>query len=119
MRVLLILILVLSCSYAHAQVAVVSLSVKYPTITDTTQKKVEYLYLAQEKLRLLHNQKSKDYRDKKITKEEWLEWKETYFASRQEAIIEGILEARIIFKQSTTYTVDLENDFTTKSLISN
>ena len=87
------------------------LNLKIPINITTPADKTEFLYKAEETLRLLHNSKGMDYKDGKITQEEWETWLETYYFPRHRGVIIKILENRALLKNSTKYTVDPETDF--------
>ncbi len=72
---------------------------------------VEFAYIAQKKLRLLHNQKGADFKSEKITKAEWEQWKAEYFEPRSSAICVTVLANKEKLKTSTKYIIDLDNDF--------
>jgi len=106
--------------------------IKYPISDCETKKdKLEYLYQAQEKLRLEHNKYGKDKRDEKVTRDEWLKYLKDTFKPKSKQIGHAIAEIRetlgyssadlgdnepeverisaekVSYKKSTRYTVDL------------
>lgn len=85
--------------------------IKLPPTAVNPPDKLEYAYSAQEKLRLVHNQKGKDFKDKKITQAEWELWKSEYFDPRSILISSLICAQKEALKKSVKYPVDLDNDF--------
>ena len=69
----------------------------------TSEQKVAYLYRTQEKLRLAHNEKGKDFRDGKISKAEWQEFLENWFNPKSNKISEHLGELKETLKASKTY----------------
>ncbi|MCK5581953.1 MAG: hypothetical protein KAJ18_11855, partial [Candidatus Omnitrophica bacterium] len=90
------------CSFADAQI-------KYPQDAINKHDKTEFAYIAQEKLRLEHNAKGKDYRDGIITESQWKAYLENRFNPKQLKISEAILEQRALLKNSKRWTVDLDD----------
>lgn len=109
--------LLLFSVFVSSLMAQEKLDLTVPFNITTASDKTEYAYIAQEALRLEHNKKGKDYRDGKISKEEWLSWEEDYFRPRSGAITAEILKNRILLKNSARYTIDLENDFEENPII--
>jgi len=87
------------------------LSLKIPSNLTTSADKTEYAYKTQAMLRYFHNQKGQDYLDGKITKSEWLDWKDTVFEPRSKAIIKVIADNRKIFFESTKYNPNMTDAF--------
>jgi len=83
--------------------------IRYPTKCTTSADKTEFLYLAQETLRLQHNEMGKKFREGKISKGTWTTYRDFGFNPKQEAVIGDILENRRLLKHSTKYLVDLDN----------
>lgn len=52
---------------------------KYPTSIKTDNEKLEYLYRYQEKLRLEHNEKGKDFREGRLARAAWDDYKINQF----------------------------------------
>ncbi len=109
--ILICLLLITSSVFAKG------LALKTPTSVVTNENKIAYSYRAQEKLRLLHNIKGKDFREGRLTKEQWESWKTSYFEPRNAAISLQIIEAKKTLKTATIYTVDMEKDFEEKTVI--
>ena len=99
--------ILLTATGAQAQIAVEKL--KYPVTAITTQDKLEFCYIAQEKLRLEHNAKGKDYREGKITKAEWNEYLSIIFNPKLDLIIGDLLIHKSKMLKSTKYEVDLND----------
>lgn len=93
-------------------------NLNYPLEADTTIEKFEYSLQVKEKLIELHNQKGKDYRDGKITAEEWQKWKEEYFKPMLDKILDDLRLNRANLKkqlqESTTYTEAIRLDSAVK-----
>jgi hypothetical protein len=87
------------------------LTLKTAVTATTNVSKFEYALNAQEKLRVEHNAKGKDFTDGKISKEEWETWKKEYFDPRSKAISISIGSLRESLLKSNAYAVDLERDF--------
>lgn len=99
----------------------------YPIDADTSAKKTEYAYLAQEQLRVLHN-KFVEWKEtgldpleyatfppelkqafpyvEKLTKTDMIRFIKKEFEPRQNTISEGILTQRAALKSSNKWTVD-------------
>lgn len=115
MKKLIITLLILACAgAAHAQEKVIP-DLKFPITASAISDKMEFCYIAQEKLRLQHNAKGKDYTEGKITKEQWEAYKKDEFDVKQEVIIKALLEQKEAMKKSTKYEVDL-NDLATTAI---
>ena len=84
---------------------------KTPVDVISTNDKIEYAYIAQEALRLEHNKQGKDFREGKLTDEEWKEWQEKYFEPRSNAIVAEILKNKESLKSSTKYSINLDTAF--------
>lgn len=89
-------------------------SIKYPISAIEAKDKTAFLYKTQEELRLLHNQKGDDHREKRITEQKWNQWLEKYFNPRSIIVSNQICVQREIFKTSSMYSVDLDKDFNEK-----
>jgi len=88
--------------------------VKFPVLATDATSKIEVLYRMQELLRLEHNSKGEDFKNGTMTKLQWETWKEESFIPRSQAISRGIIDQKKILKKSTTYVLDITNDFTEK-----
>lgn len=89
-----------------------NLKLKIPdNIANIPEKAINFAYSAQEKLRFLHNQKGQDYKDGKISKQQWEDWKEDYFEPRSSAISIEIVDRKEQLKVSMLDIVDLDKDF--------
>jgi len=86
--------------------------VKIPTNVTVISDKLEFLYNAEEALRLLHNSKGADFKSAKITESQWLQWKEQYFEPRSLRIAGDIGFYKYKLKTSGKYQIDLDNTFT-------
>lgn len=107
-RFILVLAMLLVCvPFAQAQVKVEKL--KYPTLATTTQDKLEFCYIAQEKLRIEHNAKGKDYRDGKISKAQWEAYLKDSFMEKSVAITRDLVIQKNALKKSIKYEVDLND----------
>ena len=73
--------------------------------------KLEFVYNAKEKLRLLHNAKGQEYKDGKLTEKEWNIWLNDYFMPRSQAIEKQSCELRTALLKSNIYDVDFTRDF--------
>ena len=85
------------------------MAIKYPTEATTTPDKLEFCYIAQEKLRLEHNAKGEDFNKGNITKSEWLNYKNGRFEDKQNKICAEIVSLRTQLKESVRFNVDLDN----------
>jgi len=92
-----------------------SKQIKYKTGIVTANDKIEYLYIAQEKLRIEHNKKGDEFRNGVIAESEWLEWKDNNFLVLSEAISIELQKQKDAFKNSKKYEVDLDKDFENKA----
>lgn len=66
-----------------------------------------FFYRAQEKLRLEHNRMGKEFREGKITQEEWDAYRRNEFEPTSDEIVAGILAARRELKDSTDWDDDI------------
>lgn len=68
-----------------------------------------YVYIVQELLRLRHNEEGAKFREGKISKEQWEDFKSDWFELRSDAVSEDILELRGAIKGACSqFNVDLE-----------
>lgn len=79
----------------------------FPGDCTTPAERTEYSYRAQELLRLDHNEKAQDFRDEKITENEYFDYKTNIFDPKQETIVGEILKQRALLKISTTWIIDI------------
>lgn len=63
---------------------------KFPNDAVTPKDKLEFLYIAQEKLRLEHNAKGDDFRNGVITENEFRDYQKNSFGIRQQKISKQI-----------------------------
>jgi len=82
--------------------------IRIPTQCVKVVDKLEFLYNAEEALRLLHNEKGKDYREGRLTKEQWLAWKENFFEPRHLKIAGNIGFYKYKLKRSNRYPINLD-----------
>ena len=73
--------------------------------------KLEFLYNAEEALRLLHNKQGADLKEGKLAEASWLQWKEQYFEPRSERIAGDIGYYKYQLKKSNKYQIDLDTAF--------
>ena len=106
-RLILVLLICLVCSITQAQLAVEKL--KYPVSATTTNEKLEFCYIAQEKLRLEHNAKGKDHKDGKISDAEWKAYLKNEFDPKQSLIIRDLVMQKNKLRKSTKYEVNLND----------
>jgi len=83
--------------------------VKYPSGCTSPSDKTEFLYRAQELLRLEHNEMGEQFRNKTIDRLAWMNYLDNDFNPKSEAIVKDILENRALLKQSTKYSVVLDD----------
>jgi hypothetical protein len=80
---------------------------KVPTeIKENFQDRMERAYAEDRVLTLEHNAQAEV-----LFGQAWKDWKENYWAPRTGAISSEIRTCRATLKESTKYTVDLDNDF--------
>lgn len=75
------------------------------------EDRIAYLYNLQEKFRLYHNQKGKDFRDGKITEKEFQEFQKTWFDDRNDFICTELNKCKKQLKEDTSITsniIDIE-----------
>jgi len=82
-------------------------SIKYPVGVDNNKDRYCYLYRLQELLKLEHNEKGTQFRDNKITKVEWEEYKLNDFDIKSALISTEICKYREILKKDTTSNAKL------------
>lgn len=80
--------------------------ISFPMDCDTPALKTEYLYRAQELLRLYHNDEGKKFRDGVISDTEWHDFKTKVFDPLNDKISDAILEQRELLKHSL-WDIDL------------
>lgn len=73
-------------------------------------ERTKYLYRMQELLRLEHNDKGQQYKDGKITLEQWDNYRNLQFTPKSDLIINEILKCRQSFKKDNTVNASV-NDF--------
>jgi hypothetical protein len=76
-------------------------NIKYPASVNNNVSRYAYLYRLQELLRLEHNKKGADFREGKITGEQWLEYEGINFDPRNSAISTEICKYRELLKKDT------------------
>lgn len=83
--------------------------IKYdPSVTEKNDK-IEFLYIAQEKLRIEHNTKGQELLDGDITQKQFDDWLTTYFLPKSESISADIIKYKNEFKKSKRFSIDLIN----------
>jgi len=80
--------------------------ISFPSNCRTNDDYLEFLYIAQEKLRLEHNKKGKEYREKKLTVKQWKEYLEKEFKPRSKRIGYEIA----VLREKLGWSVVDEND---------
>ena len=75
----------------------------YPQDCISAADRTEFLYKLQEKLRLEHNAKGKEYQDGVITEKEWGIWRNDIWDKRNNNVAEEILIQRKLLKNSIKY----------------
>jgi len=102
----------------------------FPVDCDTPRRRVEYCYLAQDKLRLLHNVMGQWYREgiprnlwgrlppkvrnrypytpSKLTIAQWKDFHDVVFERLTNIITDQLLRHRDMLKDSTQWTIDLD-----------
>lgn len=81
--------------------------IKYPSDCITPAEKTEYCYRTQELLRLDHNTKGTDFKDSKITKNEWETYRVETFDPKQATVVNELLKQRTLLKASTKWNIDI------------
>lgn len=76
----------------------------YPQDCITPKDKIEFCYIAQETLRLDHNEKALQ-----LSKEDFKNYKEVEFRPKQRAIINSMLEQKEKLKKSKKWRIDLQS----------
>ena len=89
-------------------------NLKYPVNCTVDVDKLVFCLIAQEKLRLEHNAKGKDFREGKITETEWKSYLKNTFDVTSDLIVKDLLKYRIVVRESTKYIVDLTDLEATK-----
>lgn len=113
MKKILLIIIGVLLVYSNALADVKIEKLKYPALATTTQDKMTFCYIAQEKLRIEHNVKGEDFKDGKITEKQWKAYLKDDFNVKFEVIINDLLVQKELMKKSTKYEVnlnDLEKD---------
>lgn len=83
------------------------MALEFPIDCVTPAERTEYSYRAQELLRLDHNEKGQDFKDEKISKSEWLDYKINTFDPKSDEITKKLLEQRALLKKSTKWIIDI------------
>jgi len=83
------------------------MALEFPVDCVTPAERTECCYRAQELLKLDHNRKGQDFKDGKISENEWLDYKEKVFDPKQAIVIKELLKQRELLKNSTKWTVDI------------
>lgn len=105
------------------------MAINYPVNCDSSRKKTEFLYKAQEDLRLLHNifskwlhegltrkeyegipdilKKKYPFVDLKLSKINWDRFQKEDFTSRSNKICQEICVQRAVLKSSTAWPIDI------------
>lgn len=86
-------------------------TLKIPLSITKSQDKLSYAYEIQEKLRLLHNEKGKDFREGKISEQEWKIWLKNFFNPKHFAINNVILQERDNLNKQNNITINNWEDF--------
>ena len=108
MRILIVLLLVLITIPVHVQ-AQLEEKLKYPvSITDYIEK-MEFILIAQEKLRVEHNDMGKKFRDGDITEQEWEDYRVNVFDKRNMLLSNDYRKVKNLMRKSVRYTVDLND----------
>jgi hypothetical protein len=81
---------------------------KYPPQANNTLKKLTFCLIAQEKLRLQHNEKGQDFRNGVIDTAAWTNYLST-FRRRNTMIAAELSNCKQELKLSTDFNVDLED----------
>ena len=79
---------------------------KLPTINGD---RIAYLYSLQEKLKLHHNKKGEDYRNGKITEQEFRDYQKTWFNDRSLFICEEINKCKVAMQKNTKTISNLDD----------
>ena len=87
------------------------LRLKIPEDTAQASDRLKFAYVAQEKLRLLHNEKGADFNKGMATRADFDTWKKDFFDPRQASICAAIRAEREALAQSKDVVIDLEKDF--------
>lgn len=73
---------------------------KFPITATTHRDKLEFLYIAQEKLRLEHNAKGEQFRNGQITEQAFRDYQKNVFDARQSKLSERIAAFQtLVFKK--------------------
>jgi len=88
-------------------------NINYPESVTNNYEKAAFLYRVQELLRLEFNNKGKQYREKKISDEDWKSYKKEW-DNKHLKIVNAMLEIRSQLQNDDSLEVDLENIFTGK-----
>ena len=81
--------------------------VKYPTTIKKDSTKLEFLYNAQEALKVQHNAKGLDFTNGIISKQEWEDYRKNDFKVKDEHIGNGIMEMRENMLKSNKHSINL------------
>lgn len=88
---------------------------KIPANVTSNNDRLAYAYRVKEKLRLLHNEMGREVKNGNITIEEFEEWKLKNYYPQESAVNNEIIKYRWEVRNSTQYSIDLENCFEDKN----
>ena len=83
------------------------MALTFPGDCTTPAERTEYSYRAQELLRLDRNAKNEDFKEEKISENEWRTYLTNIFEPKQETIVTKILKQRALLKASTKWIIDI------------
>jgi len=87
---------------------VIEMKFKEGSLPYLYKDRIEYLYRFQELLRLYHNKKGLDFRDGKITEEEFRNFQSTWFNPRNNLVCAEINKCKEHFKKIAV-DIDIES----------
>ncbi len=78
----------------------------YPSALMTTEQKLDFCILAQEKLRLEHNSMGAQFKAGKITQQQWDDYRNNTFEPMNVLICQNIQEQQANLKSNPSYLVN-------------
>ena len=84
-------------------------TLKYPVGADTDEKKMEFAFIAEEKLRLHHNMMGAKFKNGEITKAEWQTYLKEEYKPRWRVIVEALSSTENKLHKSVKWEVDLDD----------
>lgn len=106
-KIIYLIIIYVVCAYSVVWADRVE-KVKYPK-NIKAEEKLEFLYAAQETLRVEFNKRGQEYKEGKITKAEMEAYRKDFLEAKSDVIINDILKLKEEYKASKKFTIDLED----------